>query len=216
FPMIAELHGRGEEERLRHLYLKASELSLFILLPLTILAFVLAPQFLTLWLGAEFSQWGTWPMRLLLLANLAYSGAFLPTNVATSKGRPEMTTWLQLGKVGVLLVSWLLLIPRYGISGAAGGTLLSEALCAPFFVGHVHRRFLGLDWGTFFAQSCARPAIAGACLLALGLSVHAQAATWPRLIFAGAAGGSLYFLVAFLLLDRDTKAVLLDWLKRKI
>ena len=216
FPMIAELHGRSEEERLRRLYLKSAELSLFLLLPLSIITFVLAPQFLTVWLGGPFSQWATWPMRLMLIANLIYFSVLLPSNIATSKGYPEAWIYLQSGKTVLLLCAWPLLIPRFGIVGAAGGSLAAEILCAPLFIHEVHRRFLDLGWTTFLKESCVRPAIAGACLLALGLSVHTRADTWPKLILSGAAGSTLYLAVGYRLLDADARGLLWDWIRRKI
>lgn len=215
-PMIAELHGRGQEERLRRLYLKASELSLFFLLPLSILAFVLAPQFLTLWLGEEFSRWGTWPMRLLLLSNLIYFATLLPNNIAVGKGRPGVYTFMQTAKVVILVVAWLILLPRYGIIGAASGALLAEILCAPFFVGYVHKRFLAINWKTFFSEVCARPVIAGAGLAVLGMVVHGRAGTWPRFIACGVIGGALYLAIGYRLLEPEAKALLSDWLRRKI
>lgn len=216
FPMFAELHGRNEEDRLRNLYLKTSELSLFLVLPATLIAFILAPQFLSLWLGADFSFWGTWPLRFLVLANQVYLMSFLANNIAVTKGHPEIYTYFHSAKVVLLVALWFILIPSHGIAGAAAGTLIGELICSPWLMTRIHSKYLGIDWMSFLRDACYRPAIAGICLLALGLSVHARAGTWPKLFLSGAVGGTLYLAVGYWLLDAEAKALLSDWVRRKI
>jgi O-antigen/teichoic acid export membrane protein len=214
-PMITELHGRDDPEGLRRLYLKASELSLYFLLPLSIISFVLAPQFLTLWLGESFSQWGTWPMRWLLAANLVYCTTYLASSVTIAKGHPEIFTLAQVGKLSALILFWCLLISRHGIAGAAVGTLVAEILSAPIFMTYVHRRFLTIDWKTFIVRVILRPMLAGVALAALGLTVHSRIDTWPRLLIFASAGGALYLFVGYKLLEPEAKEFLWDWIKSK-
>jgi O-antigen/teichoic acid export membrane protein len=215
FPMITELDGRGETDRLRRLYLKASELSLFFLLPLSIIAFLLAPQFLTLWLGAEFSRLGTWPLRLLLGSNLIYFSTNLPMNTAVSKGHPEIYTYMATAIVILLGIFWAILIPHYGIAGAALGSMLAQLVCAPAFIGYVHRRFLAIDWKTYLSEVFFRPVIAGSVLAILGLAIHANATTWPRLFAFGAVGSVLYLGAGYRLLEPEAKSLFWDWLRLK-
>lgn len=215
FPILTELHGRGEEERLRRFYLKASELSAFLVLPISVMTFVLAPQFLTLWLGPEFSRLGTWPVRLLVLGNAAYLACSLPSKVATGKGSPELFGYLQAAKSVVLIGLWFVCIPRWGIMGAALGFLASEWLGTPVFVGFVHRRFLALDWAEFLAALW-RPAAAALVLAALATAGHGWIGSWPEFLGFGAAGMALYYGIGYRLLDGEAREQLRERLREKL
>ncbi|MFH2204830.1 MAG: oligosaccharide flippase family protein [Elusimicrobiota bacterium] len=216
YPIFTELHGKGEEVRLRRLYLKATQLNLYLLIPLSILTFVLAPQFLTLWLGEEFSRTATWPLRLLVLGNFAYVGDYLPNNVASGKGAPQLFGFMRLGKVVVLIVLWLFAIPRWGILGAAGGLAAAEWLGTPLFLTYIHRRFLALGWWEYLKEGCWRPVAAGLAATALGLVTHARVGTWAELRLDGTLSAAAYLAAGYVMLDQDAKQLLSDFKKRYI
>jgi len=207
-PMMAELKGRGETERLRNLYLKSTELSLFVVLPVLILSFALVPQFLTLWLGGDFSLRGTWPFRLLVLANLAYQWSTLPANAALSSGAPELTSALQGVKVILLLILWPMLVPRWGISGAAFALLAAEWAICPALLTYVHRRLLGISWRTYLAEACARPCLAASALAAYAFAARPFVGSWSSLLLAGALGALIFYWLGWRLLDEEARSLL--------
>lgn len=215
FPMMTELHARGERERLKRLYLKSTELMLFAVAPLTALAFVLVPQFLTLWLGPEFSARGTWPFRMLLLANAVYLGTYLSNAAALGQGAPRPLGGLLAVQTAMLALVWSVAVPRWGINGAAAGLLLVELLCVPVFLQRVHRRFLDLGWGEFLA-ACWRPLCAGAAVAAAGIPVHGRVGSWGGLAAGALLGVVLYAAAAWALVERADRELLKDWLKAKI
>lgn len=215
FPILSELHGTGQEERLRRLYLKVTQLSLFLIIPVSILVVVLAPQFLTLWLGESFSREGTWPLRVLVLANLAYVAIYLPSYLASSKGAPHWAGFQQAAKTVLLILLWVLWIPRWGILGAAAGLAVAEWTATPLFIGYVHRRMLGLGWWEFRKGACWRPVVTGLVLAVCGLAVHGSIGSWLALFLHAAVGGSVYFSVGCLLLDADSKKLLKEFSARK-
>jgi O-antigen/teichoic acid export membrane protein len=214
FPMFTELHATGQQARLRRFYLKTVQLSLFLLMPVAIMTFILAPQFLTLWLGADYSDAATWPLRLLVLSNFAFMGTQLPANLAAGKGHPQYAGTLQVGKSLLALALWPVLIPRYGILGAALGLLIAEWITAPLFLGYCNKRFLGLGW-LEFSSALWRPAAAGGLLAAVGLLSHARIQTWGAFVLYGCAGMLFYFGVGSILLEREARGQFLDWLKEK-
>ncbi len=215
-PMISELYGRGETVRLRRFYLKATELSFCFILPLSVLSFVLIPQFMTLWLGEDFSRVSTWPFRMLVLGNLGYLAAFLPNCVVQSHGSPQVRTTSQAAKVVVALILWPILIPRYGILGAAMGFMAAEWLVAPMYIHYVHKKFLKIPLRTYWNESCWRPAVAGMALAALMVATHGRVSGWIDLILLGGGGGGLFCGVTYWLLDDEAKNLLSDWIKTKL
>ncbi len=216
FPLLTELHGRGEEERLRRLYLKGTELSLFLILPISVLSFALAPQFMTLWLGADFSAASTWPFRLLVLANLAYLATYLPNSAAIGRGFPELSAYLMGAKALVVLLLWPLVIPRWGILGAAAGLLAAEWLVVPVFLTFVHRRHLGLTWAEFLDQGCRRPFLSALVLAAVSLAFHGQVQGWAGLLCFGGAGLALYWGAGYAVMEENDRRILRDWSRAKL
>jgi O-antigen/teichoic acid export membrane protein len=216
FPLYAELHGTEQGERLRRFYLRSSQLYLFLILPLSVLTWVLAPQFFTLWIDSEFSVRATWPVRLLVLGNLGYLACSLANTLASGKGLPQAGAFLQAGRTAALLALWLLLIPRWGMAGAALAFLLAQCLGAPPFVGYVHKRLLGVTWGVYWRESCMRPALAAGVLAAFGLLTHAWVASWPSFLAYGAFSMALYYGVGYRLLDADARAALRGWAQGRL
>lgn len=207
FPILTQLHGAGEEERLRRFYLKTTELSLFLSLPIAILSFVLAPRFLMIWLGSKFSLVCTWPFRALVVANTVYLLMFIPSAVATGQGAPQFAAYLNLGRILALAVLWPVLIPRFGIVGAALGMLGAEAVVSPIFLWRINRSAMKVGWWEYLKEACYRPAVAGLALAGLGYAVHGYIWGWLGLFATGAAGLALYWAVAYALLDPDARAL---------
>ncbi|MBI5624499.1 MAG: oligosaccharide flippase family protein [Elusimicrobia bacterium] len=216
FPMLADLHGRGEAERLERFYLKVTELSLAVVLPLTVLAFAFIPLFFGLWLGPDFSRESSWPFRLLVAANLAYFCTFLPNALAVAKGAPEIPTWLQVVKLAALLVLWPILIPRHGIKGVALAVLAAEWLVMPMCLAVVHRRFLSMGWGTFAAGAWFRPGMPALALAALSWLACGRVSGWLGLLGSGSLGLAFYWASAWWLLDPEAKELLSSWVRSKL
>ncbi|MFA5139996.1 MAG: oligosaccharide flippase family protein [Elusimicrobiota bacterium] len=216
FPLFAELHGTEQNERLRRFYLRSNQLYLFLVLPLSVMTWILAPQFFTLWIDSEFSVRATWPVRLLVVGNLGFLACSLATVLASGKGLPQVGAYLQVGRTLALLVLWALFIPRWGIVGAALAFLLAQCLGAPFFVGHVHRRLLGITWGAYWSESCRRPLLAAGVLAVFGLLTHGHVSSWPSFLTYGTFSMALYYAVGYRLLDQDARDALREWVERKL
>lgn len=208
FPIASELQAHGDPARLQRLYLKTTKLLLLVILPPCVLLFALAPQFLTLWLGHPFSEHGTWPLRVLLIANLGTVLSFAPYFISHGLGRSDVpAAGMGLGAAGSLAL-WFMLIPRFGILGAALSFLASQALSASVQLWFLHDRLLRLGWSRFLTDACLKPALLAVALLAGLMVLHAQADTWLRLGTVAAAGTALYYGAGLLWLDTEDKEAL--------
>jgi O-antigen/teichoic acid export membrane protein len=103
---------------------------------------VFAEPLLSAWLGAEFAARAALPLRILVLA--FYLNAFGQIALAAlhGLGRPDLKARLDLLQVPLFALLLVLLIPRWGIAGAAAAKLVVTVLdvTALFvFVGLVHR-----------------------------------------------------------------------------
>jgi O-antigen/teichoic acid export membrane protein len=95
---------------------------------------------LSVWMGNDFAVHGTWPFRLLLFAYGASAMFTLPSVAADAAGRPGIpAAFLVAGSLLHAVVVWLV-IPRFGLSGAAGGVCLGFLVPLIFGVPAIHRR----------------------------------------------------------------------------
>jgi O-antigen/teichoic acid export membrane protein len=88
------------------------------------LVVAVAPEFLTLWLDADFGTFSTPVMKLLAIGIFLHSLAYVPMSLLQASGRPDLTAKLNLIELPVYVVVSSLLIRHFGIVGAASAWLL--------------------------------------------------------------------------------------------
>jgi O-antigen/teichoic acid export membrane protein len=90
-----------------------------ILFPLSLLIVTLAPEGLTLWLGADFASHSSFVLRWLSVGLLINSLAFVPFGLVQGVGRPDLTAKLHMVELIFYLPALWWLIKIFGINGAA-------------------------------------------------------------------------------------------------
>jgi O-antigen/teichoic acid export membrane protein len=213
-PMMAELKGPQAADDLARIYLKGTRFLLWCLLPVLTLLFILMPQFLGLWLGAEFGGKSVWPARFLVGANLFFLLNYLPGAVVFSKDRPHVASAVAWCQAVLSLACWAVLVPRLGLFGAGLGALIGQAVPACAYLAWVHSKVLGLSLGRYLAHGLAAPGASAVLVLVALLPFHASATSWLRLCAFIAAGLALFYGSTWFLLvgeDRDLLKRYLRW-----
>ncbi|MFH1724563.1 MAG: polysaccharide biosynthesis C-terminal domain-containing protein [Elusimicrobiota bacterium] len=217
-PVISELSGTGDQSSLKKVHNQCSQLVLWLVLPGFIVLAVFAPHFLTLWLGSEFSVQGVWPLRFLLIGYFFYLLGSMPVTAAFGTGRPQYALACMATQAFVCVGFWVLLIPRYGIVGAALSFALAQILVNIPWVLFISARFFGMSPLEYLRKVLLRPLAAGVVLMALVWPLRSVAWRWPGLIALAAAAAAVYYLVGLRLLgreERDTLRHLLDAVLRR-
>ncbi|MBI4248161.1 MAG: oligosaccharide flippase family protein [Elusimicrobia bacterium] len=212
FSMFSELQGLGSEEKMRRVYVKTSKLTLLVILPFYVLLFVFAPQFLTLWLGVDFGERSTWPLRWVLLGQLCSNWGNIAVILSGGMGRPDYGAKLMWSIAAVCGFLWFILIPSRGIAGAAFAFFAAQALCTPFLVLHVTRRMAGITLREYLEQSNYSPFVAAGALLGMSFVLRPYADGWPSLMMAGFFCGAFYLSLSYVLLEKDEKEIILKQL----
>lgn len=101
--------------------------------PLILLLIAFAPEWLRLWLGADFAQHSTFVARWLLAAILINSVAQVPYAHLQSIGRPDIIAKFQACELVVYAGILYWLTRQFGINGVAVAWLLRIAVEAIFF-----------------------------------------------------------------------------------
>ena len=168
------LFARQERERVVRLYVRATRFVLLFLIAFGIPALVLARPILKFWIGEAFADRSTGVFRLLILTHVALGLTVLSYNVVLAAGRPRILGLFNLLTLGANVVLILVLIPKYGLIGAAWAYLLS-VLPLLLLLVYAERRLLHISqthWATHLARlavpTAAATAVSFAMLYAVG------------------------------------------------
>ncbi|MFB6301602.1 MAG: flippase [Haloferacaceae archaeon] len=137
-PIFSELQAGSRQARAREVYAVATKWTLLSTLPM-VLGLLLFPELaITLTFGAKYID-GATALQILSLGFLFH--AFLGPNAHVLKafGETKRFFYYNAAAAALNVVVNLLLIPRFGITGAAAATLLSTVLMNSFYNLHLYR-----------------------------------------------------------------------------
>lgn len=142
-PLSSDLIARGDIARVRQLYVRATRFVVLFTVSVSIPLYVFSEKILLYWLGPTFADKSTAVLRILILTYGMLALTAIPYYLALGANKPWVpavfSIFTAVLNVGLVLV----LIPRFGIVGAAVGYLASTA-AVPFFVWYFERRVLGV------------------------------------------------------------------------
>jgi O-antigen/teichoic acid export membrane protein len=205
YPFASELHSRDAHDKLEELYVRSSKLLVIITLPLMILLLAIPGAILRFWLGPEYATQGAVCLGILGVATFLGALSAVSTMTALGAGKAWMPAAFAIASSVINLVSNLLLIPRYGINGAALGALLPQAIVVPVFIVQTARsmRFsLGhMLWGVLV-----RPFACAAAQFAFLYFLQGFVGNLFQLMLLSASSLAVFgILVIFLAIDKDER-----------
>jgi O-antigen/teichoic acid export membrane protein len=207
-PAASALHGQEDRRRFAELYFRATKLVALVVFSTGSLVFVFAEPLLRFWLGARFAAESSDVLRVLAAGYVVNALSTIPAVAADSVGRPRVTTAFSVAS-GLLNVGLsLVLIPAFGIVGAAFAILANSLVLVPLFIVYVHRTVLDLSVGELVRRSLMRPFAAAVVSWVPMLLLARESDSLPVLLAALAAGFAAYAAATVLLsvydaVDRD-------------
>lgn len=125
-PLMAAAWTAGNWQQLRAHVQQGFDAMILFAVPVTIGVYVLATPIITLVAGPEFAPAGV-PLTLLALAIFGvYIGAIFG-HIAVAIDKQKETLPIYISNAIITLIGYLIIIPRYGMLGAAIMTICSEA-----------------------------------------------------------------------------------------
>ena len=167
-PMISSLHSRGLAEDLSHLYKDVSYWAFTGALAFFLMTALLAPNIMEVF-GKQFVV--GWPVIVVIAAAQLFGSSVGPTGrVLAMTGRQRVVVFATVGSAVTAIALNLLLVPPFGLFGAAAATAAAVVLLNAVTLLCV-RRLLGF-WP--YGARYAKPVVAG--LLAAALTYLAKLA----------------------------------------
>lgn len=179
YPAFSERGGEDHAEGLQLLYERSVRYLLLVLLSGTMFLFVLGPDLFRLWMGAPFAQRTTSLVRILVLGIFANALAPIPYNLLQALGRPDLTGKFHLAELPLYVLLCVLLIPRWGITGAALASTVRLALDSVLLfwaAGRYCRCSLRRFWLRTFPRIALFGSVLGLALLAIRSAVDGPVA----------------------------------------
>lgn len=180
-PAVAGLVAANDEEGVDRLKYDGARLHLAAILPVGLLAWLLAAPFLELWVGRDFpgriAEMADL-MRLFLIATLPLLVA-VQANVAIGKGRIAVIAIAALGGAVVNLPLSYLLTLRMGVAGVIWGTVLTTLVSNLLIPGWHAFRVAGIRPGEYWRRTLSAPLTAGLCLVIAVILMDRWVSAWP-------------------------------------
>lgn len=193
-PMIASLYSQGNLAEISQVFQTAARWNFTLTLPLFLMLTISSKDILHLF-GAEFVP-GWLPLVVLSVGQLTRSGAGnLAVHMLTMSGHQNLKLLGDLASAGINILLNILLIPRWGATGAAFATAISIAGINSLQVFQVHR-VLGV---TAYGLSFLKPLIAGTVAFLCGLALQPWLEQFHFLLSAIITAGVVTLLYSALL-----------------
>jgi O-antigen/teichoic acid export membrane protein len=140
-PTIADLYARGQNELLGRMFQTLTKWILGLTLPLAAVMIIFAPQLMRIF-GREFER--GWPILVIgTLGQLVNCGVGSVGFLLLMSGNQRRLIRIQVVMAAVMLALSVVLIPKWGIAGAAVGAAVTNAFANVWYLREV-RRTLGL------------------------------------------------------------------------
>lgn len=212
-PVLSEV-GRVEgKDHLARVYVRSVRALYALIAPALGLLFVLMPQLLGLWINPAFGHNSEVAARLLVAAQafaLAFHG---PKAAAGGLDGGHYNSVAMWGQALVSLALWPILIPRWGIAGAAAGALAAQALATLYFTGAT-LHLVHLSWGRFAREVLGPLTPPTAALVLIAWLFRGWAWTWTGFIAINAAAGLAYLALLWRALPQEDTRGVIRWLGR--
>lgn len=200
FPRSVRMFAVDNVIALRETYMRVTRYFLLISWPMLVVALLLGDVFLRLWVGVVFAEKMANVLLLLLVSYFLTSLSVVASQVFNGIGTSRVgAIFSSLGAV-INLLACLILIPQWGLQGAALASALSMAQVFGY-TRALHRR---LELGHFpFASLWLKLLAIGSLQAMLLWLSRAWATGWWSLLTLGVVGWALFYVAWILLRFAD-------------
>ncbi len=193
FPISSALDAERRTDELKRLFLRAQNLNVVLVVMSSVPLLILAPEILTLWIGADFAAEATLVFRLLVVAYGILALNVVAAGVVAGLGHPDVNAAFAILLGLSNLVGYCLFIPNWGVDGAGVATLLGSAFSVPLWLWYVNHRFLQVPLSEVLGSVAVRPFLAGIAVAAVLLVARPLVSNIPLLLCA-LSGACLVYL----------------------
>jgi O-antigen/teichoic acid export membrane protein len=208
YPAATRMAAKQDMAGLRELLIMGTRISLLVSLPLCLGYILLGKQFITLWMGKEYSV--SWIYLVILtIPQIIGMSQYVSALVLAGMARHKVLAYLVLAEGLLNLILSIILVRRIGLVGVAWGTVIPDVICTMIIPWYT-LGIVELKMREYLARGFVRPVIA--VLPAVGLGyvffVMVQTPTWTLFLGEVAAICGLVAVASyFLCLESGQRAL---------
>ena len=213
-PVLSEIGRIEEKDHLTRVYVRAVRALFALIAPALGLLFVLMPQLLGLWINPAFGKNAEVAARLLVATQafaIAFHGPKAAAGGLDGGHYNSVAMWIQ---ALLSLALWPVLIPRWGIAGAAAGALVAQFLATLYFMDATHRRLVHLPWRRFLREVLSPVAPPTAALILVAWLLRGWAWTWLGFVGVNAAACLCYLGLLWRGLPEEDTRDVIRWFRK--
>jgi O-antigen/teichoic acid export membrane protein len=147
-PLVAQLHGAGDTEKIRTTLLGAGKLTFCASVLLTVPICVFAHDIVVMWVGPAFAEAAP-TLVVLMISMCLITPQLVASNVLAMTGHHRLTARAEIVGMLLNLIVSIALARRFGLVGVALGTLTSTVLVDLFYIVSAACRLNAIPFATF-------------------------------------------------------------------
>jgi O-antigen/teichoic acid export membrane protein len=181
YPAFSERGEEGQRIKLEWLYEGSVRYLALLLVPCILFLLVLGPDLFGIWMGRSFAEQTSIVVQILAVGVLANALAYIPYNLLQALGRPDLTGKFHLLELPLYVALCAVLIPRWGIAGAALASTVRFVLDSGLLfwaAGKYCRCSLRRFWVGVFPRILMLGCVLGLALMAIKFTINSP---WARL-----------------------------------
>lgn len=184
YPVAARLDSKNDMEGMRRVLIFGTNVALLIGLPICFGYLFLGRQFITLWMGNEFSSSAIY-LAVLTIPQFASLPQYISAQVLVGLGKHQVLARVAIVEGVLNLILSIILIRKIGLVGVAWGTVIPHLVNAAVIIPAYTLRTVGLSAREYFLKGYLRPLICAGppAILCYGFSVAVANPSW--LVFGG-------------------------------
>jgi O-antigen/teichoic acid export membrane protein len=197
YPLVSELQGRNDLDRIRDVYLNASRIMLALATAITLPLLIFGNRFLATWMGPAFERNTGSVVQLSTLALYLITMTQVPSLVLNGLGHVRITGLFSVAGAGLYFALMYPLTSIMGVSGIAASLLASRLVMVPIFLVYANRKVIGLPMVKLLGAVYIKPVSLGLFMWLLLVSLPLERVhNIFLLIGTMAVTGALYLGVA--------------------
>lgn len=151
-PIITGYYSRKKFRQVEEIYKRVSKWIFFVNFPLLLLMAIFSRQIIRIIFGQDYLS-ATTPLAILVFGYLVYSLSYTSSNILSMAKKTKLIFYITLIFTASNILFNYLLIPKYGVNGAAVATSLSYITGSLFFVFFGYRKIRILPVSKSFFKS---------------------------------------------------------------
>jgi O-antigen/teichoic acid export membrane protein len=212
YPLAVRLDAQHDVEGLRHLLIVGTKATLLLALPIGMGLIFLGEQFISLWVGQEYTL-SAMILIILTLAQFSSMSQYISNLILFGMAKHKILAYLALGEALLNIVLSVIFIQRFGLVGVAWANVIPHLIVNTLIVPIYMLRQINLGIAEYVGKSILPPVICALPLAAGCLVFRATIRQRTWMVLSGEAialAGVFYVFAYFTCLESQQKRYLRD------